>query len=157
MPSILRIEYDPGSQFCTLFHSYNKRFVAFISGGITPASYRRFDPNSKKWAVHISRLPLVVGFGKRYFDHVDYRSLPEELQIKIVKNINNVGAYASQEVAISSGPHAVLFVLETAPWEVIQAAYKALALKLHPDHGGTTDGFLRLQEAFDELKSKYKP
>jgi curved DNA-binding protein CbpA len=36
------------------------------------------------------------------------------------------------------------------------AAYKALALKFHPDRGGTGEDFQRIQRAFDELKAKNK-
>ena len=159
MPSVLRIEYDPHSQYCTLFHSYNKRFVSFINGGIKPSSYRRYDPGTKRWMVHASRLPLVVSFGRRYFDHVDYRSLPEDLQIKVVKVMEsayNMGSFAAvAPTPTSTGPHAVLFVLETAPWEVVKAAYRALALKAHPDQGGTVEDFRKIQGAYNELKVKY--
>lgn len=158
MASILRIEYDPNSQFCKLNHSYSKRFVSFISGGIKPSTYRKFDPIKKCWLVHTSRLPLVVSFGKRCFDHVDYRSLPEKLQIKIVKLVKDSGNLGSApELRVGSsaiGPHAVLFVLESAPWEVVAAAYKALALKCHPDHGGKAEDFMRVQKAYEELKSR---
>lgn len=159
MHSTLRIEYDPSSRYCTLHHPYNKRFVAYVSAGITPSTYRKFDPSTKKWSVHESRLPLVVSFGKRCFGHVDYSSLPEDFQIRLVKvleNVRHTGVFIDTERTSSPvGPHAVLFVLETAPWEVVLAAYKALALKTHPDHGGSVEAFQRIQKAYEALKSKH--
>jgi hypothetical protein len=158
MRSVLRIGYDPKSEFCKLDYSYSKRFVSFVSTGIRPSSYRKFDPSTKCWSVHVSRIPLIVSFGKRCFDHVDYRALPESVQIKvvrIVKESRNLGDTQVLGTPSPAGPHAVLFVLETAPWEVIAAAYKALALKCHPDHGGNVEDFLRIQKAYEELKSKH--
>jgi DnaJ-class molecular chaperone len=98
-------------------------------------------------------------FGRKYFDHVDYRSLPEDLQIRVVKAVKQGwGSTMDKKPPVLSsptGPHAVLFVLETAPWEVVNAAYKALALKLHPDKGGSAEDFQQLQKAYEQLKAKY--
>jgi DnaJ-class molecular chaperone len=91
---------------------------------------------------------------------VDYRSLPEDLQIRLVKIVNNYKNVGFGDLAAVSpenvGPHATLFVLDTAPWEVVTAAYKALALLHHPDHGGSTEAFIRIQKAYDTLKSQHK-
>jgi DnaJ-class molecular chaperone len=100
----------------------------------------------------------VVSFGKRWFEHVDYSALPEYLQIKIVKitkENRNIGNAQILDTPSPVGPYAVLFVLETAPWEVVTAAYKALALKCHPDQGGNAEDFMRVQKAYEELKSKH--
>lgn len=48
----------------------------------------------------------------------------------------------------SIGPHAVLYVTSNAPQEVIQAAYRALAKKYHPDNGGSHDAMKRINEAY---------
>lgn len=161
MSSVLRIEYDPHSQYCALHHSYNKRFVDFLSRGIKPTSYRRYDPGSKLWMVHVEKIPVVVSFGKKYFDYVDYRALPEDLQIQVVQFIQNAKesrSFAEDIVrALPASPHATLFVVPEAPWEVIKASYKALAFKYHPDQGGSPEEFRRVQEAYNKLKVKYKP
>lgn len=51
-----------------------------------------------------------------------------------------------------SGNHATLFVLNSAPEEVVRAAYKALAIKHHPDKGGDTQTMQRINAAFDAIK-----
>lgn len=149
----LTIAYDPTSPFCELYHPYNKRFVAFVSQGIKPQSHRRFDPESRRWWVHHLKLPQLVAAAKRYFDHVDYRALPPEIQIKIVQFGERQDA---EPVRVGPSrrrtPYEVLFVTNDAPPEVIKAAYRALAQKYHPDHGGDPAKFREIDEAYKELK-----
>lgn len=147
----LIVNYDPESTYCELFHPYSKRFIVFVSQGIRPLYLRKFNQESKRWWVHHNRLPQVVAAGKRYFDHVDYRSLPPELQIKIVQFLEKEG----DPVVVGSKrktPHETLFVVPGAPPEVIKAAYRALAAKYHPDHGGDPEKFRKIDEAYKALK-----
>lgn len=46
--------------------------------------------------------------------------------------------------------HEVLQVSPNADKDVIQAAYKRLAFKAHPDHGGSVEEFQQLQDAYKE-------
>lgn len=56
-----------------------------------------------------------------------------------------------------SSDHAVLFVLPSAPPEVIRAAYKALATLYHPDKiGGNAEKMKSLNAAMDRLKKTGK-
>ncbi len=48
-------------------------------------------------------------------------------------------------------PYKTLHLLPSAPPEVVKAAYKALAMKLHPDHGGDTEEMQRLNAAYRRL------
>ncbi len=48
-------------------------------------------------------------------------------------------------------PYKTLHLLPSAPPEVVKAAYKALAMKLHPDHGGDTDAMQRINDAYRRL------
>ena len=155
----LKIELDPHSQYCVLKHPYNKRFVSFLTSGIQPTSYRRYDPGTKCWMVHVSRLPLIVSFGRRYFDHVDYRALPPDLQIRVVRILKGQEDRRTNSVpqlTVPVDPHATLYVTQNAPWVVIKAAYRALAQTHHPDHGGSTEAFQKIQTAFEQLKYKQK-
>lgn len=156
MPKILHIYPMGDSKFCWLDHPYNKRFVDWVSGGIRPTSYRHYNGDTRKWSVHMKRLHLVVAMGRKHFDHVDYSELPEPIQIQIVKWLEDLKRSGSVMAPLAVGPHAVLFVLETAPWEVVKAAYKALALMAHPDQGGSDEDFRRIHEAYKELKDATK-
>jgi hypothetical protein len=151
----LVVDFDPESGFGTLIHPYNKRFVTYISQGIKPMTRRRYDHENKHWLVHSTRLPQAIQAGKKYFDHVDYSSLPESLQIKVVQFIEQCQKNGPVEyVYIKRRPRAMLHVTDDAPPEVIKAAYKALAILHHPDHGGDQEHFQRIQEAYEELIKK---
>lgn len=151
MNNILKIIYDPDTQFCTLKHGYNKRFFDFVKFGVKPLSYRRYSPDKKNWEVHISRLPLVVAYGKKQFTHVDYSSLPTDLQMDLVSQLNNL---SERTVAQWHAPTAyeLLHLLPTAPIEVARAAYRALAFIHHPDRGGNSEVFREITEAFEEIE-----
>jgi hypothetical protein len=156
MENVLRIDYNKDNSFCTLIHPYNKRFIDFLKFNIKPQSYRRYNPESRKWSVHVSRLSLVVSFGKSQFSHVDYRSLPTEYQIKLVAEMKGGMPGIPKFEIDDTNPYAALFVLPGAPFEVVRAAYKALVSKYHPDHGGAQEDFLRIQSAYETLSSKYE-
>lgn len=49
----------------------------------------------------------------------------------------------------------VLQVSETADWDVIDAAYKRLLHKVHPDKGGSTELFTELQNAYKQAKESF--
>jgi hypothetical protein len=48
-------------------------------------------------------------------------------------------------------PYTALHLLPSAPPEVIKAAYRALAVKLHPDHGGNEEEMKRINAAYKRL------
>lgn len=69
--------------------------------------------------------------------------------------------YSSQSSSGSSLPanvaqaYTTLYLLPGAPLSVIKAAYKALALEHHPDHGGSADKMKAINVAFELIeKSK---
>jgi hypothetical protein len=52
---------------------------------------------------------------------------------------------------VSSGPWKVLFLVENAPVEVVKAAYRALAMKYHPDRGGDIKKMQELNAALSRI------
>ena len=56
--------------------------------------------------------------------------------------------------SFSETPRSILCVTQEAPWEVIKASYKALALKHHPDVGGDIEEFKRIQAAYEKLEKE---
>lgn len=147
----LTIHFDPDTRFCSLTHPYNKRFVAFVSQGIKPLSFRRYDDRTRRWEVHINKIPQVVAAAKRFFEHVDYRALPPDVQIKIVQFAEKSGDLPVGHTRPKT-PYEVLYLATNAPPEVIKAAYRALAQKHHPDHGGDPNKFREIDEAWKKLK-----
>jgi len=153
---ILTVKYDPETKFCPLEFRYNKRFHELLRTGVKPLSYRKYDRDSKKWSIHVSKLPLVIAFGKRFFAHVDYSALPEEIQIRLVQLLQDggyredLGPGPAASAAVKT-PHQILYLLPTAPPAVVKASYRALASLHHPDHGGSSEDFRAIQKAYDEI------
>ena len=56
----------------------------------------------------------------------------------------------------SASPHAVLEVRDDASPEVIEAAYRALARKHHPDVGGDTRTMQAINEAYDQIRAQVR-
>lgn len=52
------------------------------------------------------------------------------------------------------GAYGVLGVLPSAPREVVEAAYRALALKFHPDRGGTDQIMANLNRAIEHIRKE---
>lgn len=49
------------------------------------------------------------------------------------------------------GPYAKLYLLPTAPLEVVRAAHRALASLHHPDVGGDPERMIEINAAYDEI------
>jgi hypothetical protein len=151
--AILKLQYN-SYEFIELLFPYSQRFSNFIRFGIKSASERKFSSITRRWSIHIKQLPFILDYAKRNFEHIDYSSLPADLQIKIVQLLKKETSEISFSTSIDN-PHSVLFVSKDAPWEVIKAAYKALALKHHPDVSGDSDKFKEINNAFLSLKSHF--
>jgi len=131
------------------------RFLATVKAGVRPHNRRKYDPEEQVWLVHWHWLPQVVGWARLHYDHVDYSALPTEWQLRAAGASLRDGPL---ELATGTqSPYAALYVTEDAPDEVVQAAYRALAKKHHPDVGGDADSFRRIREAFEEISSTRKP
>lgn len=154
----LRVDYKEGETFAELSCPFNKRFMMFLKTGVQPLSYRKYDSGSKKWSVHLSKLPLVVSVARRHFEYVDYRSLPEDVQMQIAAQASNGSSRPTKGIIgdVELEPHVVLHLRPSAPWEVVKAAHRALATIHHPDHGGDAEVFRQIQSAYEALKVKYE-
>lgn len=61
---------------------------------------------------------------------------------------------ATASAGMMSRPwYEVLGVSPDAPAEVVEAAYKAMRRKTHPDSGGSAEAFNEVQDAYEEAKS----
>lgn len=54
-------------------------------------------------------------------------------------------------------PHVVLGIARDASLEEVTRAYRALAMKMHPDRGGDPEQFHKLQAAYEALRAKLTP
>jgi hypothetical protein len=123
-------------------------FIPVLKALVRPYSYRKWDHDEDAWLFHWHWLQQVVEAARRNFEHVDYSQLPTAWQMRAA------GAAMGAELALDGfvqDPFQTLHVTEDAPWEVIKAAYKALAAMHHPDAGGDRDAFERVDRAYRHL------
>lgn len=88
-----------------------------------PVSYRDYDPVTRIWTVSAPYADRVLDQFLRRFpgaDVIDDRGA-------------RPGAPPLPPKPQPASPHATLYVLPSAPREVIEASYKALVKKFHPD------------------------
>lgn len=123
-------------------------FTNFIRYSIKPVGYRRYDRRRRVWLIHWTRLPLIASMARRYCHHVDWSRLPDKWQMFMV------GGQVVEDPCQETNPHELLYVLDDAPFEVIKAAYRALAQLHHPDKGGDQASFRAIKAAFEEIQRR---
>lgn len=129
---------------------YSADLVAELKGEL-PRWARRWDPDAKGWRVALSlysvaRSVIASHTGESWYVTPAARAMLE-------------GRGAGGQPSTSRSPEArepftTLHLLPTAPDEVVQAAYRALALLHHPDRGGNRATMARINSAFESVKAE---
>jgi hypothetical protein len=140
---VLNLHYK--GNWVTLPSSVFKSLQDNIRYNILPLSYRTFDSATQCWHVYYTKLPELVGFAKKHYDHINWSTLPADWQMMAV------GGTAINIKPIEVDLYAVLFLTSNAPLEVIKASYKALALLHHPDHGGKVEDMVTINNAYEKI------
>lgn len=106
--------------------------------------------NNKTWYVHESELPLLFKRAKDTGNHsvLDYSQLPNHIQ----ENITSVLNKFKKIVVQPSDDFSVLFLTPSAPSFIIEAVWRAILKKHHPDVGGDADKFLSYKQAYERLR-----
>lgn len=99
---------------------------------------------------------LQMGKQNRAVDNLRVLFLAvEDMRMNEKRGIAEVlqSAYAQLEAPKAKrSPWEILGVMPGAPLEVSRAAYKALAMKAHPDRGGSVEKMQELNEAIKEVE-----
>lgn len=132
----------------------NEELQNFLSSSIQQSSRTWFQKKSC-WVIVPDVLPDVISFSRHLFNHIDSSSLPLHYQ-KIIQNVLqgvwNKSKNTVKSTLRSSGDHAELFLLESAPDFVVKATYKALAKRYHPDGDEPdADKFKRIKDAYEGI------
>jgi hypothetical protein len=147
---------------------YNPDFVSELKA-LVPSWRRSYDPVTKAWTVR----------GETYGE--DTQELVEETFGEIEYCDDQAAVNEAVETALrthrcpkpeAASPHgtdeclrrvchlhqehASLFVLPGAPWSVIQAAYRAIALLVHPDKGGKHERMVEVNRAYQTLEERQR-
>ena len=109
---------------------YRADFVDALKSQIQP-SHRQWDPAMKVWHVQDMFLEKVIDMLGKYFDEVT-TDLVEE------------------KSAISGNLWTEVF--KAIPKDTADKVYYALAMAVHPDHGGSNEQMTLLNKAYQECK-----
>lgn len=103
-----------------------------------PASRRRYNPELNLWEISAAVRGALAAwaFGLTTFFDVEI-----------------MGDALPETQAADSSPYAALWLRDGAPLDVVKAVYRALALRTHPDRGGSTEEMQRLNAAYEQIVS----
>lgn len=121
---------------------FDRSFVEALKSGI-PYRCREWDPDRKVWAVDAEFAWLGLTLFKKHFPHgvvVDAHGERERQQTR-----------PSGSTTTGNSDCRTLYVTDDAPFEVIKAAYNALAKLHHPDKGGDTTKMQQINAAYERL------
>lgn len=111
------------------------------------SAYRFFDEKTNCWVVHYAYITWVTAEAKKYFNTIQYNTLPTEWQMRAAGAIPTTGGISVGIPELPS-PFNILHLLDNAPLQVVSAAYRALAVLYHPDRGGNTSQFQEISDAY---------
>ena len=129
----------------TLRTPYHAEFVAALKNDI-PWDFRSWGGDWKTWTVESFYADRAVELVRRYFGEV---TVEDQRRRNQESRQQSAGGPRQQTVPPDD---VTLHLLPTAPPQLIDAAYKALARLTHPDLGGSTEAMQRLNAAYERLK-----
>lgn len=132
----------------------NKYFVSQVIKKF-PVGTKQF--NNRRWEVAESQLVLLVVSAKKYFAHVDYSSLSGAHQMAIAVGVADARNYHKDTDTTAVNirpdcPYATLYLLNSAPFDIVKVVYRHLSRAHHPDGGGDESAFKRINRAYEEIK-----
>lgn len=113
---------------------YDAGFTETLKASI-PQKKRIWDANDKAWFVVKDQLDKLTHILDQYYDEVILLNFPAQ--------VTATDAWGK------------LFLINGAPIEVIQAVYRVLAKKYHPDHGGDVEKMKTVNTAYKELMGEF--
>jgi hypothetical protein len=139
-----------------LYTPYDALFVQELKD-LVPHDLRVWERDDKRWYVFESYAEQAVKLARRYWPNIDlsdYRANAHGRGQQSQSSSNY--QQTSWSTPGISQDHATLFVMSTAPREVVTAAYKALARLYHPDTGGDASKMQAVNAAYERLKKAGK-
>lgn len=116
-----------------------------------PVGCRKWDPKERCWRIERSYMSIALSILNAY-DYEDSIVFEKRQHERRQREKPKPPTPQPQSAA---SPYTMLFVLPSAPPEVIDAAYRALAKLYHPDRaGGSTQKMKELNVAYDKVKVK---
>jgi hypothetical protein len=142
--SNIRIWWDTSVSAYRMSSPFNRELVDGIKTSI-PVSDRSYDPQSKIWTF------------------VERQLAPLQAMLKLIGANATVITRQQTETASQSSPSAqrgkpldtvIVEFVRLIPQECMLKAYRAAAMQLHPDRGGSMDKMSALNAAWDRLQKE---
>ena len=131
---IASLRLTPNNLFIIIEAPYDAGFTDTLKQSI-PMKKRTWDNNDKSWYVCTDQLDKVTHILERFYDETILLDFP------------------AQDIATDAWSK--LFLIQGAPIELIQAAYRILAKKNHPDVGGDPEKMKVINVAYKELMGNF--
>jgi len=132
---VASVRYLPSGLFLQLENPFNKPFQDEMKKSI-PSKKRTWDNNDSAWYIVRDQFDKLSHLLDKHFDETILLDFPA--------------------VEVASDTAAKLFLLEGAPIELVQAAYRIMAKKHHPDIGGDPLKMAEINTAYKELMGEFK-
>lgn len=132
---VASLRYLPSGLMLQLEAPYHKEFQDTLKLSI-PAKKRMYDNNDKCWYIVKDQFDKLCHLLDQYFDETILLDFPAH--------------------EVSSSSYAMLYLIDSAPLEVVRAAYKALAVKYHPDKGGDVTVMQSINQAYKDILGELK-
>jgi hypothetical protein len=130
---------------------YHAEFVDALKLGI-PSFFRSWNPDDKVWIVKSTYADQAIAIARLWFSPVEVFGKPRSSGNEYRSSHNATPPPPPRSG--SDDPFRTLYLINTAPPEVITASYRALSRKHHPDLGGDTATMQRINAAYDQLKDR---
>jgi hypothetical protein len=120
---------------------YNRDFVERLKTAV-PHEFRQWNPQHKTWFIQAPYDTDALRVLRAFYPDADVDEKP------------GAGRYSSSSSGCGcDADHRALYVCQSAPPEVVRAAYRALSRTHHPDAGGDLVSMQRLNDAYERIQS----
>ena len=126
-----------------------KALVEFLRFSVNPR-FRYYEDGA--WYVHTSQVLDLTQLAYTTTGSVDWSALPDDLQQRITVAATGWCRVAAEKPIPPTLAYTTLYLTPSAPDFVIQAVWRVLAKKHHPDLGGDPEKFKEFKDAYDKVK-----
>src|SRR5262245_17535682 len=131
--------FDSG---CELKTPYDEVYLDDFKNRV-PHFARRWNQERKLWVIQERFVAVALQVVRQYFTLIELNEKKQQQQ-------HQRSDYSDRPPP----PYTTLHILPSAPLEVVRAAYKALALLHHPDHGGDLHTMQTINAAYEKINAK---
>ena len=134
LTGVASVRYLPSGLFIQVEAPYNKPFTDELKKSV-PAKKRMWYNNDKCWYVVKDQFDKLTHLMDKHYDETILLDFPEQ--------------------EVSNDSWSKLWLIEGAPLEIVQAVYKVLSKKHHPDLGGDVVKMTEINVAHKDILGEF--